>query len=491
MNIKELRNRLNKDLEKRINPEKSRIFDLTRLRESQKNLEKIREAILKKYPLSSGTKKISVVGSNGKGSVAWFLSFLLCEKGLVGLYSSPHLLSYLERIRINGKNISTKDLFETTEELRGLIRKDFSEDIYNELSYFELFTCASFLFFQKNNCLFQIFEAGLGGTFDATRSIKAEITVLTKLSLEHTKILGNTYQKILKEKLGILGEESRYFFYMDNRAIGLDGIEIEKEVKKISENLKCFGGYSYLNKIQTNHTKNKKHINHKLHNEHRNYYSNYLEENRSFAQQIVKTIFSEKELGQENSKKIYKTQKKHPPLPLGRLEKYILKKGRSEKRKEKDNTNVENVIFFDVAHNPDAIKRSLSDLQKEIELAHHISQNKVLVIIGVLKERSLDIYIEAIERKGFKYIWLIQNNLEKNSKWAQRTKNKETAKKIKKEKNQTSQEITEKNVLVKNKKNIPRDLHKELQNGIYQGAIILGSHHCYEIFIKCKQIKKL
>ncbi|MBE7438637.1 MAG: hypothetical protein HS115_09315 [Spirochaetales bacterium] len=191
------KSRLLEDLSRRANPEKSRRFDPLRLQAGLMLLME-RTAHFKKPPAS-----ISIVGSKGKGSSAFFLEYLARKSGLkTGLYTSPHLLDFCERIRINGEAVALSILENTYE----LIDKKSMADA----SYFELLTVLALVLFQDVDIM--ILEAGLGGRLDATRSGRCEHTILTAIEREHTEILGQTQEEIIKEKLAITGSWTRSLY---------------------------------------------------------------------------------------------------------------------------------------------------------------------------------------------------------------------------------------------------------------------------------------
>ena len=148
---------------------------------------------------------IHVSGTNGKGSVCTMLNHVLVSHSLnVGLYTSPHVFDYRERIQVNSKKISSEE-FE-------MIFQDVSDklaQLHTSLSYFEMMTLIAFIYFKKQNVDIVILEVGLGGRLDATNVIdKSLISVITNISLDHTDILGSTEQSIAKEKVAILKKNS-------------------------------------------------------------------------------------------------------------------------------------------------------------------------------------------------------------------------------------------------------------------------------------------
>ena len=148
-------------------------------------------------------KYIHVAGTNGKGSTSAMLSSILTAAGYkTGLYTSPHLIRYNERFKINDQDISDEELCEAT-----LAVKTAADEMKDQfiLSVFERITAIAFYWFAKHQCDFVILEVGMGGRLDATNIIKTpELSVICNLDLEHTEELGDTIEKIAFEKGGII-----------------------------------------------------------------------------------------------------------------------------------------------------------------------------------------------------------------------------------------------------------------------------------------------
>jgi len=143
-------------------------------------------------------KSIHVAGTNGKGSTSHGLAAIFQSAGYkTGLYTSPHLKSFTERIRINGKEISQQNVVDFI----GL-NKDFIGEL--QPSFFELTVGMAFDFFAKEKVDIAIIETGLGGRLDSTNVIIPEISVITNISFDHVNLLGNTLKEIAKEKAGII-----------------------------------------------------------------------------------------------------------------------------------------------------------------------------------------------------------------------------------------------------------------------------------------------
>ncbi|TCP22901.1 dihydrofolate synthase/folylpolyglutamate synthase [Tenacibaculum skagerrakense] len=143
-------------------------------------------------------KSIHVGGTNGKGSTSHMIASVLQEAGYkVGLYTSPHLKSFTERIRINGAEISEQNVVGFLEK-----NKSFLEE--NQLSFFEMTVGMAFEYFAKEKVDVAVIEVGLGGRLDSTNIITPEISVITNIGMDHVQILGDTLEKIAFEKAGII-----------------------------------------------------------------------------------------------------------------------------------------------------------------------------------------------------------------------------------------------------------------------------------------------
>jgi len=148
-----------------------------------------------KYPI------IHVAGTKGKGSVSALCASALQAAGYkTGLYTSPHLLDYCERIQVDGEPISHEQMIELVEEIKSSVAK------IPKLTTFEITTGIGFLAFAKQNVQAAVFEVGLGGRLDATNVVTPKVSVITSLSYDHMAVLGDTLAKIAGEKAGIIKE---------------------------------------------------------------------------------------------------------------------------------------------------------------------------------------------------------------------------------------------------------------------------------------------
>ena len=161
-------------------------------------LERVQSLLDKLGNPEKGLLCIHVAGTNGKGSVCAMLQSVLMEAGYkVGMYTSPHLKRFNERIRMNNNLI-------TDREIAGCFLK-IKPNATNQ-SFFEITTAMAFLYFREKNVDFAILETGLGGRLDATNVVNPLVSVITSIGLEHTELLGNTIEKIAFEKAGIVKE---------------------------------------------------------------------------------------------------------------------------------------------------------------------------------------------------------------------------------------------------------------------------------------------
>ncbi len=213
-------------------------------------------------------KYIHIAGTNGKGSTAAFCSSSLFEAGFkTGLFISPHVLSYRERIQIDGKMISRAELLKIIELIRPHV--EFLENNGIVCSNFDITTAIAMSHFYSNNCDIVVLEAGMGGRLDSTNVIlPPEIAILTHISRDHTSELGEDIAQIAKEKAGILKPGSACICDRNQPAAVkkvVDSICLSKGVELVythepcvkvcdsSENVWTYGGVRYRTKLIGQH----------------------------------------------------------------------------------------------------------------------------------------------------------------------------------------------------------------------------------------------
>lgn len=162
-------------------------------------------------------KFVHIAGTNGKGSTASMTANILEKAGYtVGLYTSPYIFTFNERMRVNGGNISDSDLVSVTEFVKPL-----ADSMTDSPTEFELVTCIAFEYFYRKKCDIVVLEVGMGGELDSTNVIDPpEVSVITNIGLDHTDFLGDTLEKIAETKSKIIKENSVAVYYPST-----DGVE--------------------------------------------------------------------------------------------------------------------------------------------------------------------------------------------------------------------------------------------------------------------------
>lgn len=175
-------------------------------------LDRIKAALEKLGNPQDDLKFIHVAGTNGKGSVCAMLDLILREAGYkTGLYTSPHIYEYTERIKVNGQEISKEDFTRLYEKIK-------TTEIH--LTEFEILTVIAFLYFKEQNVEIVILETGMGGRLDATNVIKENLcSIITQIDLDHTDRLGKTKDEIAFEKAGIIKQNCPVVTSMGYEAI--------------------------------------------------------------------------------------------------------------------------------------------------------------------------------------------------------------------------------------------------------------------------------
>jgi len=158
-------------------------------------------------------KIIHIAGTNGKGSTAAVIYGVLKARGYkVGLYTSPHLINFNERIRINGLPISDQEILLFMRQLEPAIQEIKS-------TFFEVTTAMALNHFNDNNVDVAIIETGLGGRLDSTNVVDPSLTVMTPISIDHIDILGHTIEEIATEKAGIIKKKVPLITAMQNKSV--------------------------------------------------------------------------------------------------------------------------------------------------------------------------------------------------------------------------------------------------------------------------------
>jgi len=309
-------------------------------------------------------KIVHVGGTNGKGSVCKILGSILKESNYkVGIYTSPHLERFSERIVIDGKEISEKDLFLIFKRIKPIIDEMQTKNI--NPTYFEIVTAISFLYFSIKKIDIAVIEVGLGGRFDATNIVNPCLSVICNVSLDHQDRLGDSIEKISFEKAGIIKEKVMVITSAKNNAL--------KTIKKVSseknsdiyvvskENWKRT---SFDNKGQIFDIK----VFDKKYNVKTNLLGKFQGENIALSLASIDFL-----------------QKKGFKIEKSAIEKGLIKV-KNPGRMEIINKNP--LILLDGAHNIEGIEKLKDSLENEFKY------NRLILVIGILEDKK---YIEMLE----------------------------------------------------------------------------------------------
>ena len=284
-------------------------------------------------------KSIHVGGTNGKGSCSHMLSSILQEAGYkVGLYTSPHLVDFRERVRINGEMISKDSVSEFM-----LHNFDFFES--NNFSFFEMTVGLAFNYFSFNKVDIAIIEVGMGGRLDSTNIITPILSLITNISIDHTKFLGSNISDIAREKAGIIKEKTPI-------VIG----ETQDEIKSIF--------------IDIANTKGSEIV----------FADNFIYDNYDcdlqgiYQKKNIKTVLKSSEILQQND---YKINDGHIKTGLNNVSNNTGLKGRWQVIQNNP------LIICDTAHNIAALKEVISQLIR-------LEYSKLYFIVGFSDDKDLD-----------------------------------------------------------------------------------------------------
>lgn len=292
---------------------------------------------------------IHIGGTNGKGSVSHMLASVLQAHGLkTGLYTSPHLVDFRERIRVNGNMIPEESVVEFVDYIKTI-------DLQDQPSFFEIGVAMAFDYFAKEKVDIAIIEVGMGGRLDATNIIKPMLAAITNISLDHTQYLGNTRALIAAEKAGIAKENTPL-------VIG----EFDAEVLRVFEKISREKG-AQLHKADTNAPNTWK----------TDLGGDYQKHNLRTLAHILKMLPFE--IKEEITRSALLEVKKRTGL-RGRWE--ILAN--------------QPLIIADTAHNESGIRYISEQLQK-------IDTQKIRFVMGVVADKDLDTIIPLLPKKAKYY----------------------------------------------------------------------------------------
>ncbi|MEW7281284.1 folylpolyglutamate synthase/dihydrofolate synthase family protein [Aquimarina sp. 2201CG1-2-11] len=284
-------------------------------------------------------KSVHIAGTNGKGSTSHLLASVLQEAGYkVGLYTSPHLKDFRERIRIDGNKISEAYVIDFVAK-----HKSYFED--RQLSFFEMTVGLAFQYFAESQVDIAVIEVGLGGRLDSTNIVTPEVAAITNIGLDHTRFLGNTLPEIAREKAGVIKENVPVVIgrFEDDTA------KVFKEIAR-TKNSPLYFAENYEGKMYPSDLK-----------------GNYQKENIKTVLQIIDLL----------KERAWNISEEHLSLGLGNVVKNTSLLGRWQILGEKPK------IICDTAHNEDGLKQVMKQLSKE-------KYDKLHIVLGVVNDKDLD-----------------------------------------------------------------------------------------------------
>ncbi len=317
-------------------------------------------------------KIIHVGGTNGKGSVSHFMASILQSAGYkTGLYTSPHLVDFGERIRINGEMIKEKYVVDFVRKYKSLI-----EEI--DTSFFEATMAMAFCYFADCNVDVVVVEVGLGGRLDSTNVVLPQLSIITNIGYDHTQFLGNTLSEIAKEKAGII--KKNIPIVVGERNNKTDCVFVEKSEKEqceltFAEDI----DFHFINKnnlfsIRIGETK----ITPELQS--------------AYQQKNIRTVLVSIGVLRNNGFQI-----SDKAIQWG-LENVIQNTHFQGRWQTLQNTPK---IIIDTAHNPHGMQSVVSELEKE-------EYNKLLILFGMVKDKEVEKVLDLLPRKADYFFTTLQ-----------------------------------------------------------------------------------
>lgn len=294
-------------------------------------LDAIRKALDRLGNPQDDLRIIHVAGTNGKGSTCAMVAGILQRAGhTVGLFTSPHLVDFCERIQVDRQKIPEADVLRLVNGIKAL-------DV--PLTFFEFVTVMAILYFKEQGVDFVVLEVGLGGSWDATNICDGEICAITSISLDHTRILGDTIEKIAEDKCGIIKPGSRVVVGESNKALGT--------IKRCASNEQLVLANRYAGKLGLN--------------------GDFQRDNAGIAYEVGRLL--------EIDDRIIRDALAQVDWP-----------GRLQMMREN--------ILVDCAHNPDAIEAARSYVKA-------LGYGKLIVVFGVLADKDYRKMIKLLPKPDF------------------------------------------------------------------------------------------
>lgn len=327
-------------------------------------------------------KFIHIAGTNGKGAVTEMISNILLNSGYkVGKFMSPHLIRYNERIQINNKEITNKEMEEIIIKLDPLV-KEYNSKGKGNVTLFELETTMAILYFANKKCDIVVLEVGLGGLYDCTNIVYPIVSIITSIGYDHMKFLGNTLEEIAFQKAGIIKQNSKTIFMSQSESVDNVIIERCKEEnnKLFLVNKEEIKNYSYTEKYQKFDYKEFKNIEINLKGISQIY-------NACIALETANVLKEKYNIKEDIVRKSLKN---------------VIHRGRFEK------INNNPTIIYEGAHNEPAIKNFINSVDM------YYKNNKKVYIISILKSKAYKTILKLLVKNDENiYIFTCGNDKER------------------------------------------------------------------------------
>lgn len=327
-------------------------------------------------------KFIHIAGTNGKGAVTEMISNILLNSGYkLGKFISPHLIRYNERIQINNKEITNKEMEEIIIKLDPLV-KEYNSKGKGNVTLFELETTMAILYFANKNCDIVVLEVGLGGLYDCTNIVYPIVSIITSIGYDHMKFLGNTLEEIAFQKAGIIKQNSKTIFMSQSESVDNVIIERCKEEnnKLFLVNKEEIKNYSYTEEYQKFDYKEFKNIEIKLKGISQIY-------NACITLETVNVLKEKYNIKEEIIRKSLKN---------------VIHRGRFEK------INNNPTVIYEGAHNEPAINNFINSVDM------YYKNNKKVYIISILKSKDYKTILKLLVKNDENiYIFTCGNDKER------------------------------------------------------------------------------
>lgn len=327
-------------------------------------------------------KFIHIAGTNGKGAVTEMISNILLNSGYkLGKFISPHLIRYNERIQINNKEITNKEMEEIIIKLDPLV-KEYNSKGKGNVTLFELETTMAILYFANKKCDIVVLEVGLGGLYDCTNIVYPIVSIITSIGYDHMKFLGNTIEEIAFQKAGIIKQNSKTIFMSQSESVDNVIIERCKEEnnKLFLVNKEEIKNYSYTEEYQKFDYKEFKNIEINLKGISQIY-------NACIALETVNVLKEKYNIKEEIIRKSLKN---------------VIHRGRFEK------INNNPTVIYEGAHNEPAIKNFINSVDM------YYKNNKKVYIISILKSKDYKTILKLLVKNDENiYIFTCGNDKER------------------------------------------------------------------------------